>query len=164
MPAKIWFVGAGPGDPDLITVKGRRLLEAAGYDVVIIYRSSEKDARSLERDIATLGRRARALQVDITDKRAVADAFTPAQRRVSLTGTPFRTKADERIPFVRYEESDDGLLSAADYSYGYGEALADGIVRPVLFMAYSGDLRVNSVDEGVYPCGPADALHTCAMP
>lgn len=34
MPAqsfgKIWFVGAGPGDPDLITVKGRKLLEAAG--------------------------------------------------------------------------------------------------------------------------------------
>jgi precorrin-4/cobalt-precorrin-4 C11-methyltransferase len=29
----IYFVGAGPGDPELITVKGRRLLEAA--DVVI---------------------------------------------------------------------------------------------------------------------------------
>ena len=29
-PGKIWFVGAGPGDPDLITVKGRRLLEQAG--------------------------------------------------------------------------------------------------------------------------------------
>jgi precorrin-4/cobalt-precorrin-4 C11-methyltransferase len=27
---KIWFVGAGPGDPDLITVKGRKLLEQAG--------------------------------------------------------------------------------------------------------------------------------------
>lgn len=27
---KIWFVGAGPGDPDLITVKGRNLLESAG--------------------------------------------------------------------------------------------------------------------------------------
>lgn len=27
---KIWFVGAGPGDPDLITVKGRKLLESAG--------------------------------------------------------------------------------------------------------------------------------------
>jgi len=30
MPGKIWFVGAGPGDPDLITVKGRKLLESAG--------------------------------------------------------------------------------------------------------------------------------------
>ena len=30
MPGKIWFVGAGPGDPDLITVKGRKLLELAG--------------------------------------------------------------------------------------------------------------------------------------
>ena len=30
----ISFVGAGPGDPELITVKGRNLLEAA--DVVIM--------------------------------------------------------------------------------------------------------------------------------
>ena len=27
---KVWFVGAGPGDPDLITVKGRDLLARAG--------------------------------------------------------------------------------------------------------------------------------------
>ncbi|MER2528705.1 MAG: precorrin-4 C(11)-methyltransferase [Candidatus Competibacter denitrificans] len=27
---QVWFVGAGPGDPDLITVKGRALLERAG--------------------------------------------------------------------------------------------------------------------------------------
>lgn len=27
--AKVWFVGAGPGDPDLITVKGRNLIEQA---------------------------------------------------------------------------------------------------------------------------------------
>lgn len=31
--ARIYFVGAGPGDPELITVKGKRILEAA--DVVI---------------------------------------------------------------------------------------------------------------------------------
>jgi superfamily II DNA or RNA helicase len=79
---------------------------------------------------------------------AVGDAFTPAQRRVSLTGTPFRTKADERIPFVRYEESDDGLLSAADYSYGYREALADAVVRPVVFAAYAGTSRwMNSAGD-----------------
>ena len=31
--AKVWFIGAGPGDPELITVKGRRLLNEA--DVVV---------------------------------------------------------------------------------------------------------------------------------
>lgn len=30
LPGTIWFVGAGPGDPDLITVKGRKLLEQSG--------------------------------------------------------------------------------------------------------------------------------------
>ena len=29
-PGTVWFVGAGPGDPDLITVKGRQLLAQAG--------------------------------------------------------------------------------------------------------------------------------------
>ncbi len=79
---------------------------------------------------------------------AVYEAFTPAQRRLCLTGTPFRTKEDERIPFVRYEDSDDGLLSLADYSYGYKEALAEAVVRPVVFAAYSGTSRwMNSAGE-----------------
>ena len=30
MTGKIWFVGAGPGDPDLMTVKARKLLEQSG--------------------------------------------------------------------------------------------------------------------------------------
>ncbi|HBT47331.1 MAG TPA: precorrin-4 C(11)-methyltransferase [Peptococcaceae bacterium] len=34
---KVYFVGAGPGDPELITVKGRRLLAQAG---VVIYAGS----------------------------------------------------------------------------------------------------------------------------
>jgi superfamily II DNA or RNA helicase len=72
---------------------------------------------------------------------AVLEAFAPATRRLSLTGTPFRSD-DNPIPFVRYEPGADGLArSAADSSYGYGDALADGVVRPVLFLAYSGQTR-----------------------
>ena len=40
MLGKIWFVGAGPGDPDLITVKGRKLLEQSG---AILYAGSLVD-------------------------------------------------------------------------------------------------------------------------
>ncbi|HEX6443513.1 MAG TPA: DEAD/DEAH box helicase family protein [Streptosporangiales bacterium] len=82
---------------------------------------------------------------------AVAEAFDPAVRRLALTGTPFRTRVDERIPFVRYEEDGDGALaSAADFAYGYREALADGVVRPVVFAAYTGVSRWrNSAGEVV---------------
>ncbi|WP_129659285.1 DEAD/DEAH box helicase [Rothia halotolerans] len=69
------------------------------------------------------------------------EAFEPAHRRLALTGTPFRSDSSQ-IPFVRYEEDQEGLLrSQADYSYGYGPALTDHVVRPVLFMAYSGQMR-----------------------
>ena len=43
---------------------------------------------------------------------------------------------------MRYEELADGTRrSAADYTYGYAEALRDHVVRPVLFMAYGGPMR-----------------------
>lgn len=80
---------------------------------------------------------------------AVREAFDPATRRLALTGTPFRSDANP-IPFVRYAEDGTGAMrSAADFTYGYGEALADGIVRPVLFMSYSGDMhwRTRAGDE-----------------
>lgn len=73
---------------------------------------------------------------------AVATAFEAAARRLCLTGTPFRTRPDERIPFVRYESDSDGALaSRADFTYGYREALRDGVVRPVVFAAYTGTSR-----------------------
>src|SRR5690606_24769940 len=80
---------------------------------------------------------------------AVREAFDPATRRLALTGTPFRSDTSP-IPFVTYAPDVDGVpRSVADYSYGYGPALADGVVRPVLFMAYSGDMhwRTNAGDE-----------------
>ena len=71
----------------------------------------------------------------------VWEAFTPAVRRLALTGTPFRSD-DSPIPFINYQPDADGALrSAADHSYDYSEALADGVVRPVVFFAYSGEAR-----------------------
>ena len=69
-------------------------------------------------------------------------AFEPAVRRLMLTGTPFRSD-DNPIPFVEYvRDGADGLpRSRSDSAYGYADALADGVVRPVIFLAYSGETR-----------------------
>jgi superfamily II DNA or RNA helicase len=80
---------------------------------------------------------------------AVKEAFDPARRRLALTGTPFRSDANP-IPFVTYvPEADGSKRSASDYVYGYGPALADGVVRPVIFLAYSGEMhwRTRAGDE-----------------
>lgn len=72
---------------------------------------------------------------------AIREAFSDATRRLALTGTPFRSD-DSPIPFVTYETGADGVRrSQADHTYGYAEALADGVVRPVVFLAYSGQAR-----------------------
>jgi len=79
----------------------------------------------------------------------VREAFADATRRLALTGTPFRSDTSP-IPFVTYEEDEEGIRrSRADYTYGYGDALKDGVVRPVLFMSYSGQMawRTNAGDE-----------------
>lgn len=71
----------------------------------------------------------------------IREAFQGAARRLSLTGTPFRSD-DSPIPFVEYADDGDGVFrSRADYTYGYAEALRDGVVRPVMFLSYSGQMR-----------------------
>jgi superfamily II DNA or RNA helicase len=83
---------------------------------------------------------------------AVREAFDPAKRRLALTGTPFRSDVNP-IPFVTYApDPDEGagvLRCVPDYTYGYAHALADHVVRPVLFMAYSGEMqwRTRAGDE-----------------
>ncbi|MFT4236015.1 MAG: DEAD/DEAH box helicase [Microbacterium sp.] len=79
----------------------------------------------------------------------IREAYGAATRRLSLSGTPFRSD-DSPIPFVEYAPDETGLrTSITDYSYGYGRALADGVVRPVLFHVYSGQMqwRTRAGDE-----------------
>ena len=90
---------------------------------------------------------------------ALREAFEPATRRLSLTGTPFRSDVNP-IPFVTYVPNGDGTSSSvADHAYGYGEALRDGVVRPVLFMAYAGRMhwRTRFGDEVAAELGEAAA-------
>ena len=71
----------------------------------------------------------------------IREAFGDATRRLALTGTPFRSD-DSAIPFVTYEADAAGFRrSTADHTYGYSDALTDGVVRPVVFLAYSGEAR-----------------------
>ena len=98
---------------------------------------------------------------------AVREAFAPATRRLTLTGTPFRSD-DDPIPFVSYEPDADGSLrSRADHFYGYADALADGVVRPVVFLAYSGqaELADERGEEFTARLGePLTAEHTARAP
>ena len=66
---------------------------------------------------------------------ALRDAFGHAVKRLALSGTPFRTD-NNPIPFVTYENEQ----SAPDFSYGYREALAEKVCRPIVFPTYEGDL------------------------
>jgi len=104
---------------------------------------------------------------------AVREAFEPARRRLALTGTPFRSDVNP-IPFVTYAPDADGVpRSVADFTYGYAHALADHVVRPVLFMAYSGSMqwRTRAGDEVAARLGEpltkdltAQALRTALAP
>ena len=94
---------------------------------------------------------------------ATREAFGGATRRLALTGTPFRSD-DSPIPFITYEPDSAGALrSKADHSYGYADALADGVVRPVVFLAYSGQAswRTSAGEEMTARLGePLTAEHT----
>ncbi len=69
--------------------------------------------------------------------RSTRQAFEKARFRLLLSGTPFRSD-NTPIPWVEYD--DDGV-SRADFTYGYTDALLDGVCRPVTFHTYGGDME-----------------------
>lgn len=72
---------------------------------------------------------------------ALREAYGRATRRLLLSGTPFRSDTAP-IPFVEYHPDRQGIrVSRTDYNYGYRRALEDGVVRPVLFLVYAGQMR-----------------------
>ena len=91
---------------------------------------------------------------------AIGHAFEPAHKRLLLSGTPFRQRG-EPIPFVEYEDKQDELgrrKAKADYTYSYGQALLDGICRPVYFPAYEVDASFLSNTGDIVSARFADVL------
>lgn len=78
---------------------------------------------------------------------AVVEAFDVARKRLLMTGTPFRSGAEE-IPYITYEDSDQGRVSTADVTYSYRDALTDAVCRPVVFAAYTGVARWRNTAAG----------------
>ena len=87
---------------------------------------------------------------------AVRHAFGESGRRLSLSGTPFRSDT-RAIPFVRYEADE----AVPDFEYGYGDALRDGrVVRPVYFPRVGGDMEWSAPDGAVHQATFDDPLAT----
>ncbi len=88
----------------------------------------------------------------------VFQAFELAAKRLSLSGTPFRSDSS-KIPFVRYDVTAEGDLAHADYIYGYADALRDGgVVRPVYFPRVDGQMEWSTPSGDVLRATFADAL------
>ena len=72
---------------------------------------------------------------------AVKEAFDPARRRLALTGTPFRSDANP-IPFVTYvPEADGAKQSRLGFRLRLWPGAGGQVVRPVIFLAYSGEMH-----------------------
>ena len=69
-------------------------------------------------------------------------AFDGAARRLSLSGTPFRSDT-RAIPFIHYEAQE----AVPDFEYGYDDALRDGrVVRPIYFPRLGGAMEWTAAD------------------
>lgn len=127
-PAKVYLVGAGPGDPGLITVKGRKILERADS---ILY-----DHLASERllDLAP----AHAERVYVGKKRAVHEATQEEItamliERARRGQTVVRLKGGDPFIFGRGGEEMEALTAA-----GIAFEIVPGVTTPLGLAAYSG--------------------------
>jgi superfamily II DNA or RNA helicase len=69
-------------------------------------------------------------------------SLSAATYRLFLTATPFRTDKDA-ILYLNYNETGRNaeLKAVPDFSYPYGAALAEGVVLPVVFHRYGGQME-----------------------
>ncbi len=127
MRGKVWLVGAGPGDPELITVRGRAVLEAA--EVVLHDALSHPALLELcpGAEIHDVGKRYDRPSASQDRINAELVAFARAGRRV------VRLKGGDPLLFARGAEEALALAAA-----GVPFEIVPGIASPVAASAYAG--------------------------
>jgi len=109
-----------------------------------IARAPRRWASALPRRTLLIADEAHHLGEELTWGVAFATAFErPDARWLLLSGTPFRSDATP-IPGVSYDAEG---IAEPDVSYTFAEAVADGVCRPVSFVAYDGTLSWRSGDD-----------------
>ncbi len=108
-----------------------------------IARAPKRWAAALPRRTLVIADEAHHLGEDLTWGVTFATAFAGTSRWLLLSGTPFRSDATP-IPGVSYDSEG---IAEPDISYSYAEAVADGVCRPVSFVAYDGTLSWRSGED-----------------
>jgi superfamily II DNA or RNA helicase len=108
-----------------------------------IARAPRRWAGAVGRSTLLIADEAHHLGEDLTWGESFATAFGERGHWLLLSGTPFRSDATP-IPGVSYDS--DGIAEP-DVSYSFAEAVADGVCRPVSFVAYDGTLSWRSGDD-----------------
>jgi len=147
--SKVYFVGAGPGDPELITLKGKRLLESAD---VVIYAGSLVNPALLEGIEAEVHNSANMSLDEIIDtiKKAINDKKTVV--RLHTGDTSFYSAISEQIEELKklgipYEVV-PGVTSAAAAAASIGQELTiPEISQTVIFTRLEGRTPVPAAEK-----------------
>jgi precorrin-4/cobalt-precorrin-4 C11-methyltransferase len=132
----IWFVGAGPGDPELITVRGRRLLEEAD---VVVYAGSlvpravltwtRDDCELHDSAAMTLGEQVAVMAAAHAAGKAVVRLHTGDPSLYGAIGEQMRALREQDIDFTVVPGVSSFVASAAALP---AELTAPGISQTVI--------------------------------
>ena len=128
---KVYFVGAGPGDPKLITVRGKELLEAAD---LVIYTGSLVNAEVLQ---YTSGRTINSFRMTLEEiVTVIVDALQRGETVVRLhSGDPALYSAiDEQIAALKSCGIDYEIIPGVSSVFASAAALGKQLARDTLII------------------------------
>jgi 3-oxoacyl-[acyl-carrier protein] reductase len=133
-------------------------LAEAGADILLTYRERAGEAEAVVRAIEALGRRAQAVQMDVTDRGSVAAAAKAADRFGVISILVNNAGINKPTDFDRIEEADWDAVLAANLK---GPFLAAQIFMPLMKKAGGGAMvHIGSV-SGQYG-GPRTAHYAAS--